>query len=77
MRPNWYDDHTDRQQRDVDLGDRIIDRERRTAFERRLLSDEAARNRRLEDDEERRVGSVFEDDPMEMDDGPYAVRWPD
>ena len=48
----------DKEQRDIDRADEHL--ERINAWERRLLSDEAARNRKLEDDEERRMLSVFE-----------------
>ena len=49
---------SDRAQRDIDRADEHL--AKINAWERRLLSDEAARNRKLEDDEERRMLSVFE-----------------
>ena len=52
------DDFNDRRAEHFDL----IDRHRHDAFERALLTDEQVRNRRLLDDEERRVDGIFDRD---------------
>ena len=52
----------ERQQRDIDRADEFLARQE--AWERRLLSEDAARDRRLMDDEERRGESVFDRDPL-------------
>ena len=66
-----FDDYTARRAEHYDL----IDQHRHDGFERSLLSDEQARNRRLLDDEERRCDGVFDRD-RELSDG-YNVIWPD
>ncbi len=50
----------------------------RSKIERILISDEAARNRRLLDDEERRCDGWFDRDRELVDDVPplYQVEWP-
>ena len=67
------DEYNERQAEHFDL----IDKGRHEAFERALLSDEAARNRRLLDDEERRHDGVFDRDrELRDDDGAFRVDWP-
>ena len=49
----------------------------RSKIERILISDEAARNRRLLDDEERRCDGWFDRDrELRDDDGAFRVDWP-
>jgi hypothetical protein len=67
----WW--RQDRAQRDVDRADEHLARQ--VAWERQLLSEHEARNRRLLDDEERRMSSVFDVDPMDEPD--LSVRWPE
>ena len=67
------DDYNDRRAEHFDM----IDRHRHDAFERALLTDEEARNRRLLDDEERRCDGWFDRDRELRDaDGAYWEDYP-
>ena len=48
---------------------------RMTAWEKLLLSDERARERRIMDGEDRRMMSWFDTDPIEMGDDLFGVSW--